>query len=128
MNFIVQQAIVDTITFCYVLFFGSQPPSKKWWFLLDDDTSLQKKWWFVIQTIKIILVALFKWIRSTYFKSQFQTLKNDGQGLPGLPHENSHDNGKSPFSIGDASFFKWLFFQCHVSFPGVVLGYHPHPP
>ena len=111
------------------LFFGSQPPSKKWWFLLDDDTSLQKKWWFVIQTIKIILVALFKWIRSTYFKSQFQTLKNDGQGLPGLPHENSHDNGKSPFSIGDASSngcFSSVMLVFQVLFWGITRT-HPKP-
>ena len=33
------------------------------------------------------------------------------------PPENKHDNGKSPFLIGDMH-FKWLVFHRHVSFLG----------
>ena len=94
-----------------------------WWYILT------KKWWFVIQTIKIILVALFKWIRSTYFKSQFQNVKNDGPGLPGLPPENSHDNGKSPFLIRDASSngcFSSVMLVFQVLFWGITRT-HPKP-
>lgn len=63
MNFIVQQAIVDTIIFCYVYSLEVNHHLKSGASLLDDDTPLPKTWWFVKQTIKIV-VELLKWIRS----------------------------------------------------------------